>query len=92
MILAGDVGGTKTVLALFEKTAAGLQQRAQFRYASGEFESFDELLQQFLDALPSTRPESACLGVAGVVNQGRVDTTNLPWQLDEGTLAKRLGA
>ena len=48
MILAGDVGGTKTILASFQRTPEGLRLRAEASFASGEHASFQEILESFL--------------------------------------------
>jgi len=90
MILAGDIGGTKTVLALTEQQADGsLTTLQEHTFASGEFQTFDEILDLFLDGSPSVC--SACFGVAGPVIRQRCQTTNLPWLLDGGQLKTRLG-
>ena len=92
MILAGDIGGTKTVLALFEPAGGSLQPVREATFPSRAHATFEEILADFLDASPGTRPEAACFGVAGAVMDGRVHTTNLPWTLDEEALASTLGA
>ena len=83
MLLAGDIGGTKALLALFEGGAA----RFERRYACGEFESFEALLARFcadascaLGAPPEL--ERASLGVAGPVSGARARITNLAWEID----------
>ncbi|PYO18601.1 MAG: glucokinase, partial [Candidatus Rokuibacteriota bacterium] len=87
MILAGDVGGTKTALALFELRDGALVLEREATLPSREFPAFEDAVARFLDG--GTRPavEAACFGVAGPVVNGRSVTTNLPWQLDEATLA-----
>ena len=83
MILAGDVGGTKTTLALFD----GGRLVREVTVASRDFDSLEAVIARFLDSGP--RPEIAALaiGIAGPVVDGRCTTTNLPWQVDERTLA-----
>jgi glucokinase len=91
MILAGDVGGTKTILACFERASDGLRLRAEASFASGEHASFQEILDRFL-ADHDARPEAACFGIAGPVVEGRATTTNLPWPaLEEAELRRWLG-
>ena len=92
MILAGDVGGTKTALAVFELRDGALVLEREATLPSREFPTFEDAVARFLDA--GTRPavEAACFGVAGPVVNGRSVTTNLPWQLDEATLAASLPA
>lgn len=91
MILAGDIGGTKTLLALFD----GGRCRFRRRYASGAFARFDEVLQAFLAeaaAVPGLAPPStACLGIAGPVLGRRVKVTYLPWEIDADALCARFG-
>jgi glucokinase len=91
MILAGDIGGTKTVLALFEPAGEGLESVREATFPSRSHGTFEEILRSFLDASPGKRPEAACFGVAGAVMDGRVQTTNLPWTLEEEALAKTVG-
>ena len=90
MILAGDIGGTKTLLALFDDGAP----RFERRYRSGEFASFDAVLERLLDdakAELGMKPviDRGCLGVAGPVIGQRSDVTHLPWTLDADRLAER---
>ena len=83
MILAGDVGGTKTTLALFD----GVRLVREATVASRDFASLEAVVGRFLEAAP--RPTIAALGVgiAGPVIDGRCTTTNLPWHVDERVLA-----
>ncbi len=90
MILAGDIGGTKTVLALIDKQADGpLECLREQTFASGEFQTFEEILDLFLG--DGQAVDAACFGVAGPVIGQRCQTTNLPWLLDGGELKTRLG-
>src|SRR3989442_15718200 len=86
MILAGDVGGTKTVLALFEEQPAGLKLVRDVMHPSRQFPSLEAIIRQWFDVTPAPKITAACFGVAGVVIDGRCATTNLPWTLDEKTL------
>ncbi|HSX04354.1 MAG TPA: glucokinase [Rhabdochlamydiaceae bacterium] len=81
MILAGDVGATKTHLALFEK---GEQRKffADEKFKSTEFESLTAIIKKFLENR-SVKIEKACFGVPGVVINGKCHPTNLPWLVDE---------
>ena len=89
MILAGDIGGTKTVLSILTRDANGslicLQEQS---YASQQYQEFDDILTAFLPA--DTPITSACFGVAGPVVNQRCQTTNLPWLLDTKALQKKL--
>lgn len=89
MILAGDVGGTKTVLSLMSKGTDGTwicQQEQSF--ASQDFLRFDDLLEAFLP--PDVQLDSVCFGVAGPVVDQRCQITNLPWLLDAAELKHKL--
>ena len=91
LLLAGDVGGTKTLLAIYGLGADGsLTLQRQERYRSLEWADFGAMVETFLDG-GSERPSQACLAIAGPVLDGRVTVTNLPWRLEERELADRLG-
>ncbi|MBI2155197.1 MAG: glucokinase [Candidatus Rokubacteria bacterium] len=92
LLLAGDVGGTKTVVALFEARASGPRLVREAVFPSPEFKSLEAVVSRFLEEGPSVRIAAACFGVAGPVVDGRCVTTNLPWQVDEGGLAKAIPA
>jgi glucokinase len=91
-ILAGDIGGTKTVLALFERSGEGMRELTSKRYASGEHASFDDLLDGFVAEAGRPALRAMCIGVAGAVIEGRSRLTNLPWRLEEPRLASVAGA
>ena len=80
-ILAGDIGGTKTLLRSVD--ASGRTVREE-RYESGAWPTFDELLQDFL--AKSGPVDAACFAVAGPVWSGRAEITNLHWTIDVSTL------
>jgi len=87
-LLAGDIGGTKTLLAIYALEGDRLSQQRAERFVSADWADFGELVNHFLAAEPSsTRPCHACFAVAGPVLQGRVKLTNLPWQLEQTALA-----
>jgi glucokinase len=89
VILAGDVGGTKTALGLFQREAGGtLTVLREATLPSRDFASLELAVRQFLAAAPTVAIGAACFGVAGPVVVGRVVTTNLPWVLDEAGLAR----
>lgn len=87
MLLAGDVGGTKAELALFEPTADGPRVVRQGRYSSQSFPSLEAIVRLFLALHPTPPIAVACFGVPGPVVDGRCATTNLPWVLEERALA-----
>jgi len=89
VILAGDVGGTKTVLAVLEP-GAGPSPMTLVREAvlpSREIDSLESAVEAFLLGAPRLSVTAACLGVAGPVIDGRSVTTNLPWEVHERRLA-----
>ncbi|MDO9162114.1 MAG: glucokinase [Methylococcaceae bacterium] len=89
MILAGDIGGTKTVLTLLTNNADGTQACIKEEtYPSQQFPEFDDILTAFLPA--DVTISSACFGVAGPVVNQRCQTTNLPWLLDGEALKLKL--
>ena len=88
MILAGDIGGTHTRLALFEEGATLAPARSG-TFPSREHGNLTAIVRSFL-AGSAARPDRACLGVAGTVRGGRAEVTNLPWKLDAGALAAEL--
>jgi glucokinase len=91
MILAGDIGGTKTNLALFDSGDADFRTAAaSARYPSREFSSLEHILDRFLDEHPAD-VERAGFGIAGPVVDGAVETPNLAWRITERALAERLG-
>lgn len=95
MILAADIGGTKTLLALFERQDL-LRPVFERRFDSHGYAGFGPLVAGFLDEARASLGaaasiEAACLGVAGPVTGARVQVTNLPWTLDAADLARRLG-
>jgi len=90
MILAGDVGGTKTLIGLFELEGGHLRSVREATFPSEDFGALEEILQLFFRKEHRPTLRSACFGVAGPVIAGRSKTTNLPWQLDESNLAAEL--
>ena len=89
MILAGDVGGTKTTLALYRQEARGLLRDREATYRSREHAGFDAILRDFLGGGGAVK--RACIGVAGPVESGRCRLTNLDWEVDEESLRRTLG-
>ena len=89
-VLAGDVGGTRTVLSLFKESKHGLEELREETFSNRDRESIDEILKEFLGK-ETTPPQAICLGVAGTVNDGKSKVTNLPWELDESALARSTG-
>jgi glucokinase len=89
MILAGDIGGTNARLAYFQPQNGHLQMVSERVFPSREHSEFGEIVSQFVDA-SGTQPEAACFGIAGPVRNGRVETSNLPWVIEQSKLAKQI--
>jgi glucokinase len=88
MILAGDVGGTKVHLALYDFTDGKLKHTRDTQYRAKNFSGLEEIVKEFLGADKVT---AACFGVPGPVRDGRLRLTNLPWTLDSRELSASLG-
>jgi glucokinase len=89
MILAGDIGGTKTKLGLFEERKGAPLCVKKQAFLSQEHPSIFSILGDFLGADPAV--SVACLGVAGPVEDGKVRTTNIPWEFSEQEVASFVG-
>jgi glucokinase len=87
-VLAGDVGGTKTALAIIEIGRSRCRVLRLERYRSAEHGGLDEIVAAFLSG-ERTPPRAAGFGVAGPVRDGKSKITNLPWRLDERHLERR---
>jgi glucokinase len=90
MILAGDIGGTKTTLAVFESGVGSLEKIAEETFSSKAASSLDDLVSAFLARHNVKGLTRACFGVPGAVVDGVCRTTNLPWVIDERALARSL--
>ena len=90
-ILACDIGGTKTDLAIFSAEAGFTTPIAEQTYPSKKYPDIESILHEFLAKEKAVRVESASFSVAGPVVNGRASTTNLPWIVDEKLLGKSLG-
>lgn len=90
-LLAGDIGGTKTVLALYSADGSPRMPIKKERFASQDYKSLNEIMAKFLaDARLSL--VRASFGVAGPVQDGRAQITNLPWVIDGKELEGQLQA
>jgi glucokinase len=89
MLLVGDIGGTKTDLALFSAERGLRAPIAQKRYSSGQYPSLEAIAGEFVaeTGLPVTH---ACFAVAGSVIEGKATLTNLPWVVQESELQSAL--
>lgn len=87
-VLVGDVGGTRTRLALYARGAR--KAIAETIVRSGEHAGLEPIVERFLEEGAHARPGAAVFGVAGPVRGGKASITNLPWTMDERALARRL--
>jgi len=87
MILAGDVGGTKVHLALYEFIDGKLKYTRDQKFAAKEYSGLETIVKEFLAGETAT---AACFGVPGPVRDGRLRLTNLPWTLDSRELSANL--
>tara|TARA_B100002052_G_scaffold164511_1_gene149839 strand:+ start:552 stop:1649 length:1098 start_codon:yes stop_codon:yes gene_type:complete len=92
-LLAGDMGGTKTLLALYDLEGSRLIKRHQQRFVSADWTSLEPMLQTFVEERPKQvhAPTHGCIAVAGPVRNRQARITNLPWQLKEEDLAAAAG-
>src|SRR5262245_40311943 len=89
MILAGDIGGTSTRLALVEVSKDGVRPVAVERDGSRRYPDLSEIVRLFTAAHPEP-VEDAAFGIAGPVLDGRVETPNLPWVIEAESLKAQL--
>jgi glucokinase len=89
LILAGDIGGTKTDLGLFKHSAGALELVREHRYATAQFDGLEAACADFLGA--GAAVNAACLGVPGPIIDGRAHATNVAWQLSSASLSSALG-
>ena len=90
MLIAGDVGGTKTDLAIYSRETGPRDPLVHKQFPSAEYSSLQAMVLQFLSQT-TLHVDSASFAVAGPVVGGRVKTTNLPWVMDEGSIASAIG-
>jgi glucokinase len=90
VLLVGDIGGTRTRLALYDESPGALRRMASTGYESKSASTLEEIIVRFLGESGNPDTTAACFGVAGAVVGGKVRTTNLPWQISEAGLAEHL--
>src|SRR5260370_42233611 len=89
MILAGGFGGTNVRLAYFQRQKGHLRLITGCVFPRREYSELGEIVSKFLED-SATRPEIACFGIAGPVQNGRVETSKLPWIIEQSRLAKQI--
>ena len=98
MLLAADVGGTKTLVGLFRQgrpqsghiSSDRPESQVVREYATLDFDSLDEIVATFLDETNTRRVDAVCIGVAGPVSGLMARLTNVPWLADASVVADRL--
>jgi glucokinase len=90
MILVGDIGGTKTVLALYAAGSSEREPLVEKRYPSSDYQSLRDIVVQFLEE-EDAEPREAIFGVAGPVVNDRARITNLPWVIDGPAMKAEFG-
>ncbi len=89
LVLAGDIGGTKTNLALFSVRGEKLRSESAQTFPSKRYSGLVPVLQEFFN-VAQHKIEAACFGIAGPVVDGKVKTPNLPWMVDSEELRRAL--
>jgi glucokinase len=89
MLLAGDIGGTKTSLAIFSSESGPRAPLVEATFPSADHASLEALVREFLSQV-DLEVERASFGVAGPVVGGRATVTNLPWVIQETQLEEAL--
>lgn len=89
MLLAGDIGGTKTALGVFSQEKGSHTAIVEDEVHSIDYPSLEAIAAGFL-AKAALKVDRACFGVAGPVLAGRAKITNLPWVVDQAAIAKEL--
>jgi glucokinase len=89
MLLAGDIGGTKTAIGIFSEKNGPRTALAEGEVHSADYTSLEAIAREFL-AKTGLRADRACFGVAGPVIDGRAKVTNLPWIVDQAAIAREL--
>ncbi len=98
MLIAGDIGGTKTDLALYVPEEGSRKPVFEAEYHSADYPGLEEMVREFIDKAggksggkAGRTVEAACFDVAGPVIDGRAHLTNLPWVVEAAVLKDKLG-
>jgi len=90
MILAGDIGGTHARLAFFDASNGHLRLVNEKEYPSRDYPGLEQIVSTFIDQKPQA-VDAACFGIAGPVQEGRAQVSNLPWgTVDSHSLAREI--
>ena len=91
MILAGDIGGTKTALGLFGEDAGPERPLSESVFSSQDYGGLEEIVEVFLERERTDRIQAACFAVAGPVLSGKASVTNLSWTVQDTLLSDSVG-
>ncbi len=95
MLIAGDIGGTKSHLVAYDASSQKLEVIARKRYATRDFFSFEKLVEEFSrhasGSSAKVKIDGAGFGVPGTVVDGRLHAAHVPWILDSNSLAASVG-
>src|SRR6476646_3663938 len=93
LILAGDIGGTKTLIGAFERTGGRPRRLAARSYATLTHEALADIIHRFVEdeSIDEKAIDYACFGVAGPVIDETADLTNVPWRVDARAVASAFG-
>ncbi len=91
-LLAGDIGGTKTILRLVQSNSNARETLHEQRFVSGDYADLVPMVKDFLATAPiAAHPQTACFAIAGPVVNNRSQLTNLAWSLEGDRIADELG-
>jgi glucokinase len=90
LLLAGDIGGTKTILRLVEAAENNLKTLHEEKYPSAHFPDLVPIVRQFLASANDAQPQNACFAIAGPVVNNTSKLSNLGWTLEADRLAEDL--
>ena len=90
VVLAGDAGATKTVIALFEIVDGKANALTQREFQSRSYSTLESIVNEFLKEA-GVKPEVFCVGVPGPVDGGRCAATNIPWLIDSALISEHTG-
>ena len=91
MLLAGDIGGTKTLLGLYSHDGERPEPATVHRFTTLDFDSLDDMVAGFLKQAGHARIDAACFGVAGPVVGDTARLTNVPWRISARETQERFG-
>lgn len=91
MLLAADVGGTKTLVGLYRPAADRPVSQVIREYTTLDFDNLDDIVGTFLEETGARQIDAVCIGVAGPVTGLVARLTNVPWLADASVVAERLG-